>query len=603
MKSGRPLPSSRNPAARNRGNPPAPGGLITREAVPLLPGKTHAALPLAFFLFLVLALLRKMTDFDIWYHLVIGRKILETMAIPRTEFIVHPHWGTPVLFHEWGFGAIYYAVYRTLGYVGMSMTNALVGAGTLFLLIKAARGQPGGVPARVLAALALVPFVEFRIVYRPETFLFLSLAAEILLLEGFTEEGDVRWLVPLPFLAFLLSNVHPSALLLVIVAVFYAADLLLGSRARRPGRMSGCLLLLAAATFLGGALNPYGFRQVILPVFFGSQDEVLKRIVEFLPAWQTEYRWHFVSLAVVGMASLLYTPGKRLVDWLLFAVFGYMAFRHVRNIPLLAIALFTPFAGAVGRLVSRFSPPEGEGSVRRILLPGAALIACAAVFLIPVSEGRWGAGPDKRTIPVESAEVIRAVRPNGSLLNFYEMGGYLAWALYGEYPVFIDGRHYERDTSWVHHDEIMSAGSSADKLLADYRVAAVATRATFPYSGRIIPLVPKLAADPAWLLARQEEGGLLFLRRSALNDPARVPPLDAQLVWRQVIRETARTLGDYPARAAAWRSRGDAFFMLNDKAGAAEAYGRVLSLDPDHADSAILRRVIEACRTGREVSR
>ncbi len=569
------------------------------------PGRSDLRLSLTVFLFLLVALLRKMSDFDIWYHLVIGRKIFETLAIPKAEFFVYPLLSAPASFHEWGFGLIYYAVFRYLGIYGMSVVNALVGAGTLFLLLRASRGRAAGAAAPVLAVLALVPFVEFRLVYRPENFLFLFLAAEILLLERFAEEGDFRRLVPLPFLALLLSDIHPSSLILLVVFVAYAADVLVtGAGGRRPGiRTAGILVLAGAAMAAAASLNPYGFRQLLLPVLFGSQDALLKRIVEFLPAWETEYRWHFVALAAVGTASLPFSGRKRPADWLLFAAFGFMAFRHVRNIPLLAIVVFVPFAAALGRLLSRLFPAIGENRGRGVLAWGAVAVAAAAVLVAPVSQGRWGAGPDDRVLPVESAEAVRAVRPIGNLLNFYESGGYLAWALYGEYPVFIDGRHYGMDKSWVDHDEIMSAGPSADKLLAGYRVAAVVTRATFPYSGRIIPLVPKLAGDPEWLLARQEPGGLLFLRRDALSDPAKVPALDPRLVWRQVVHEATRTLDDYPDRAAAWRSLGDACFMLGEGARAANAYGRVLALDPGNPDAAILRQVVESSRAGGAVSR
>jgi hypothetical protein len=43
-------------------------------------------------------------------------------------------------------------------------------------------------------------------------------------------------------------------------------------------------------------------------------------------------------------------------------------------------------------------------------------------------------------LPVAAVEYIDAHRPPGPLFNSYNWGGYILWALYPEYPSFVDGR-------------------------------------------------------------------------------------------------------------------------------------------------------------------
>jgi hypothetical protein len=42
--------------------------------------------------------------------------------------------------------------------------------------------------------------------------------------------------------------------------------------------------------------------------------------------------------------------------------------------------------------------------------------------------------------PVAAVDFVRSARPAGRLLNSYNWGGYILWALYPDYPTFVDGR-------------------------------------------------------------------------------------------------------------------------------------------------------------------
>jgi hypothetical protein len=83
------------------------------------------------FAFLTVALLRLLGDYDVFFHMVVGREVLDRGHIPGEEFYILPRLGEASHHYEWGFGVLYYLVRSVAGVPGMVMTNALLGALTL----------------------------------------------------------------------------------------------------------------------------------------------------------------------------------------------------------------------------------------------------------------------------------------------------------------------------------------------------------------------------------------------------------------------------------------------------------------------------------------
>lgn len=168
------------------------------------------------FLSVFASLIRKIFDSDIWYHMVIGREVVRQMGVPQIEFYILPRLGEPGEFHEWGFGVLYYLINQYSSYIGMALANAAIGSGILFFLYLAARGTAKTEWWQSLTVVALALWViEPRINIRPETILYLFIAVEIFLLERYLVARKLSWLIPLPLLAWLLSQAHPSAIFLI----------------------------------------------------------------------------------------------------------------------------------------------------------------------------------------------------------------------------------------------------------------------------------------------------------------------------------------------------------------------------------------------------
>jgi hypothetical protein len=559
--------------------------------------KVWRLLEAGLFIVLTLLLLRQIDDPDIWYHLSIGREIFNTGAIPEFEFLVHPNAGRPGEFHEWGFGLLHFLAHQAGGFWGMSLVNALLASGTFFFLYRSVRSAGFPNPYHWLALSAAVGWLSMRMVYRPEMVLYLALAAEIYLLEAYLRQRNWRLLVPIPFIGLLLSQAHPSVVFMLGVLGVYGIQVLWEARREFRGALPTviALALVAAATVLLAAVNPYGFKQVWLPLEFATAQRVTGGVTEFRSVLYTGDEWLYLTLLAASFAGLLLNRVKRPMDWLLFAVFAVLAFRYARNIGLFALFMYVPMARGLAAAAERLVVLIGNHNPKMQLawLRVAGWAGSAAVFLLlflkPVIVQPWGAGPQPSVFPETAARAMLDIRPPGRLYNHYDIGGYLGWALRDEYQVFVDGRNFEANRALSAYRAISAGRQGWQRALDEYGVNAIITQATYAATAALIPLVGRLATDPDWELAARGERGMLFLRRGSVPDLPAHYRLDKRQVWAQVRMEAEFFLSFNPNLAPAYISLGEAWLGLGRPEQALQAFRTYLRLNPeDHASAARL---------------
>jgi hypothetical protein len=529
---------------------------------------------------LALLLYKKIGGPDIWYHLSIGREIFGTLSFPVKEFLVYTLADTPGDFHAWGFGLFYYLIHMMAGFFGMSLANSLFGALVLFLLYKSVNRNLSPNPVSILVLCGAFWLMHFRFIYRPETALFVLLAAQIYLLERFMEERRWRLLAPIPVLTFLAIQAHPSVLVALGVYAFYSLQILWDDYRTGEGaaRTAGGLALVGIGSVAASLVNPYGIEQLLMPLTLASQGEMLKDLVEFLPVYETGLLFRFIVLIIVSAFALVLQPKKRFVDWMLFFVFGYMAFTFVRNLALFALVMYVPVARGAAYLADRYIPARSPVASRLLMSVTVAVVIYTTAVM--VSDSSWGSGPSAGKFPEKSAAIVMELQPPGRVFNFYDMGGYLSWAFNGRYQVSIDSRQLTKDRSLVLHDQVLSADKNWESVLDRYGVNTIILPATLPYSGILIPLVPVLADHPGWILAATEERAMLFLRNSALPQLPKEHILDKQLVWKQIISEAEKTINKYPDHPMAYQALGRASLRIGKRNKAIDPLRRYVQLRP-----------------------
>lgn len=551
------------------------------------------------FLLVGAALLKKIADYDIWYHLVVGREIARSWHLPAREFYVYTMLGSPAGFHEYGFDLLFFAVHSLFGERGMSVFNAAIGATTLIVICLAARIRRDGPFLEVLLLAPLLWIVEYRLVYRAEAFLYLALAVEIYLLERHAVESRLRWLLPLPAVAILLTNIHPSCvILLIVMAAYYAQALVDHARALRdiPSLSVGFAAVLVA-TALASAVNSYGFTQLLLPLQFAGQTRLLSATAEFAPTLGTPHGPILIGLCMAGILALVVRRERRVVDGLVLLFFAILAFRHVRNVALFALASYVPVTRGLEDLRMRI--PGLTTRVARVLGAACALGVLGLSAALAARAPVWGAGVVPGMFPEKAATLIATRKPAGRLFNYPHLGGYLAWRLYDDYLVAADGRrYYGWDRSLEIADAVFGAREGYEGILQDYGVTMIATPGIVQVEGSLVPLVPILDRDDGWALVSSEPADLLFMR-SEVARSAGIEPLSKDQVWLSVGQDASRILESVPnPTPGVYLSMGYALLELG-RVDESEAWlSRYVAASPADEPAGQLLRLIREARMG-----
>ena len=217
------------------------------------------------------------------------------------------------------------------------------------------------------------------------------------------------------------------------------------------------------------------------------------------------------TLAAVGLS------GRRVdgTDLAMVGGFAYAALLAGRNFGPFALVSAPLLSRHVSAILSRCRQTSGRrwfarprrrlaASTRAIL--GAVnlwllvlLCVLAAVKVWTPLSATFNEQARQESLPVDAATWIRQNRPPGQMFNPYNWGGYLIWALWPDYRVFVDGRtDLFGDEILRDYLAIQTASPSALTLLDEHQVSFVLT-------GRDGPLSMLLACQEDWLLAYQDD--------------------------------------------------------------------------------------------------
>jgi len=549
-------------------------------------------IPISIFAATLAAFLRKIYDFDIWYHLAIGREVLASW-IPDKEIFVYTLAGEEGAYHEWGFGALFALAYKAAGFWGMSILHGLVCAAILTLLYFAGSIRKGARAPGIIFLAGIVYLAEYRFVYRPEMALFLFLAAELFFLEKWLEEGDKKFLYSIPPLTFLISQFHPSAIILLIVSGFYIAQYALNEKfSLKALRLPVAVSLVSA---LASLLNPYGLAQLILPFGFASQGYYLSTNLEFRPVLESIYRNWYLALLALGVVSLPFQEkGRRAARGLQFLFFAYMSLKYMRNFALFSMALYIPLTNAASGLLNKL---RIEKAGKGIVLYGLSFIVLALSAVHAASDGKWGAGPIKDLFPERAAAFIKEKRPGGRVFSSMANGDYLEWSLYPQYQVFVDGRHYEYDRSLYLYHRILRADWGWEKDLYDYDVRTITISAAEIVKGKLHPLLAALDSSPRWRPVLVEPFCITFLREDELLRTGTIP-LRKDVIWKEALAESQLMLGTFPGSQPAHLAMSIAYFRLGDLRSAEQAMETYLSLSPGDGRASYILYLLKNANRG-----
>lgn len=407
----------------------------------------RAAIAIAFTLLFAMAS-RVSVDPDMWWHIRLGERILETSQPVYADTFSHTHAGLVHRNHSWLAQVVMVAVWRLAGHLGLTLFVSLLATGGMFFLYRAGAGviyMQGFV--LVIGAACAAAFWSPR----PQMFTFFFSAVLIYILFELKRKGrDRLWL--LPPLLWLWGNCHGGFIFAFILIGAFAFGEWINCRfalgeSRAPSRAIGKLLWITLLSLALMPLNPLG-----LQVFAAPFETIgISGLRNYIQEWQSPdfgqaQSWGFILLLGTLLAAIC-SSRRRLDATESLLVIGtlFLALLSGRNLSLFAVVAAPIASIHIDQALSR-KGWQIQGRIREsprrvaVNLTLIALVAFGAIFHVEyVTNDKTIRRALLLNFPVNAVRHLTAAPLEGKLFNSYNWGGYLIFAA-PRHPVFIDGR-------------------------------------------------------------------------------------------------------------------------------------------------------------------
>ena len=482
-------------------------------------------------------------DTDLWHHLLVGRVIWETHAIPTRQLWSWPTYGAVDANNAWLFRALLWPLWAAGGVWGLFAWRWVSTLAVFGILWAAARrmGARGLTPLVVMAALALV--YRQRSHARPETLAALLLALQLWILAGHRLARDRAATAPgggasgrasavgLVLIAWAWANTHPSYYLgFVILGLRLLDDLLAARRARGAAAAAArasarSLLSIAGLGLAVSFLNPWGWRPLWQPFTFALtlRHEALYQSIGELRRldWANNDRNGLAVLMVLWPALAIWRWRRAGLD----VVEGGL------------IVLLTPLMLSAQRFTGTWAVAAAAFLARDLdawvgarrwpvwTRPAWARAGLAAVACVGLGIPEWRrvehplvVGLDMARYPVRACDFMAAHGVRGRGFNDFR-GGYQAWRFWPdrERLPFMTGT--PEAASRADRDLLALALTRAEgwrRLDARHQFDyALVNR----YQSGDGPLLDFIDADSTWALVFADDAAALYLKRGRALDP------------------------------------------------------------------------------------
>jgi len=551
---------------------------------------------------LLVLLIHKIYNFDIWWHLKAGQYIIGNQHIPGYDIFSYTASNRLWTDLHWLFQIIAYGIWRPLGAWGLIVMKIIVLISAFALLFKVGYRKEWHIVSIVSIFMAILVASE-RFMVRPEILTLLFTSIYLLMLHQYKYEGSkFIWLLPILQILWTSTQglfiIGPVLIFAYVVGEYIANKIPLLKRWRCESTVEGkrfrMLLTIALLTVLACFINPYGFRGAVFPLVLftriGTSTNVYARtIIEFrktLSIHPVPFSIYFYKILAVGslLSFVLNVKRTDLSRLLVYLGFLYLSLLARRNIALFA---FVATPAMVCNVNSFLDSQKGAVVLKSRLVKNAQGIVVLSLILLMlwlitgVSSGKFyrttripkefGFGISGMFYPVGGCDFVLENPISGNIFNDMAIGGYLIWRLYPQKKVFVDGRLevYSGDF-YMSYQRLFQDHNFWKRTMDDYGVNCVIL-------GHVILgtqglMIQRLSQDKAWRVAYFDPTGIVFLRDSEEN--------------QEIIRKGMELSQSYkPGYAREWRQLAELFRMLGWTQKAMTYYKKAAELDPQDITS------------------
>jgi len=465
-------------------------------------------------------------DYDIWWHIAIGKEIIASRDVPRLDQFAAAALGRPYHDSHWLFQVAAATAHQFGQMVGVQLLAVAIWSVTLFFSYKSiARWLPCYAAAVVMLLLAMACMERF--IPRPEiiTYLMIAIFYYLLQKQSFRTVGGLALLTTLQVVW---TNSHG----LFVLGPFMAGCSWLAAAAGRArgeehpalAPLTLLLLLLLIAT----VATPYGidnWRYAYLLFTEVGKDApfYLRNIGELGPTFSKDTAaglafWFYLALLLGSFGAVVAAAWSRRISverLLMVIAFLLLSLSGRRNMVLFALTA-APFLGE-----NLYPHLHAKLLQRQQLLKAVVIPLCAALAFFSISgkyyrhvslPARFGLGATPLVYPYGLPAFLQRIDYRGQVFNSNILGGFF---LYHEYPRMIpltDGR-------WEIYDPKLF-DTDVPSLVKRFNISAFLLQHSCPDAREIYP---ELFRSSQWRLVYYDHTSSFWLKADSM--PA-VPTLD-----------------------------------------------------------------------------
>lgn len=452
-------------------------------------------------------------DGDLPRHLLMGKIVLETRAIPTTDIFSHVYKGAPLVPHEWLAGIVFYITYTLLGLDGVVLLSATLLAAAFLLVYEETRRSSG----MRLTPLALTAWgtaiTSLHWITRPHLFTMLFFALYLVWANRLQRgESNRFWLFPLTML--LWGNMHGEFIAGLLVLGSYGAGWLwdyLFSTVKPSLEIGKNLALAFFFSLLVTFINPVGLHTWETVFGYVNNRYLMSRINETNPPDFSQPQF-VVLLVMLGFSIYLAATHREKMDTgqaFALAGFSMMSLLAARNVHLYGIAAPLLLAGALtGRNMPRILKnaetlfERVEASLRGLVWPVVAVLLMSLLVL----NGAFGRENrfSPRIFPVQAVDWLEKHPQPGRMFNAFDWGGYLLLRLWPAHLTFIDSQTDVRGDVSREYEKTITLSKNWQTTLEKYAIRWVIIPPDWP-------LAQALSAE-GWSEVYRDETAVIFVR-------------------------------------------------------------------------------------------
>ena len=483
---------------------------------------------------------RTLASWDVWWHLAIGRRAIETGSTVPLDTFSFSYLGEPFVHKDLFADILFYGAFDTLGFAGIALIRATaVVIAALGIYLATVDRRPS--PAWWFAVTGVfVMAAQYRFIPRPLIFTIALFAVMLGLIErarGTIDQGSVRRfaraMLPAIVVQWAWLNLHRGGLLGLVLLAGHALALFLALLLHRVPAVSSVagpkptlpIALVGLAAFvvavLVGLLNPSGF-DLYSSGLAVTHDAIHRNFIsEWQPlSWEVARAMHLPGMALLAVCWLWLVGRLVLAVWrrksspaadvwhlgvlFLFTVQGVSSMRWLSY-------AYAASAIIVVRLGAELT------ANRRTAPKGLLLLAFLAVFtgVHATNHHGLGLGEQPHRYPSGAFDFAAAHELGANVHNTFVYGGYTTWVHDGAFRTLIDGRNdmlfpseFFLRCAHGEHDAEVFAGLQAE-YPSDWVLASnTPGRESFLFLG----------TDPAWMPIYWSEPAIIYVERAQRPD-------------------------------------------------------------------------------------